>query len=120
MFWAKKYGVQVQIGGDTACTDGSIIRLPTLPLETDDVLTGMVRGWIDHESGHIRETDFDVLKDKDVTPLIKNIWNIFEDWRVENKLAERFPGCRTNLLLAYRPRVHETDKEAAVIPPCRY
>ena len=93
----KKYGVQVQIGGDTACTDGSIIRLPTLPLETDDVLTGMVRGWIDHESGHVRETDFDVLKDKDVTPLIKNIWNIFEDWRVENKLAERFPGCRTNL-----------------------
>ena len=30
-------------------------------------------------------------------PLIKNIWNIFEDWRVENRLAERFPGCRTNL-----------------------
>jgi Mg-chelatase subunit ChlD len=93
----KKYGVQVQVGGDTACTDGNIIRLPTLPLEADDVLTGMVRGWIDHESAHIRETDFDVLKDKDVTPLIKNIWNIFEDWWVENALAKRFPGCRTNL-----------------------
>ena len=37
------------------------------------------------------------LKGKDVTPLIKNIWNIFEDWRVENQLAKRFPGCRTNL-----------------------
>ena len=93
----KKYGVQVQIGGDTACTDGSIIRLPTLPLESDDVLRGLLVGFCDHESAHIRETDFDVLKDKDVTPLIKNIWNIFEDWRVENRLAERFPGCRTNL-----------------------
>ena len=93
----KKYGVQVQIGGDTACTDGSIIRLPTLPLECDENLINMTRAYIDHESGHIRETDFNVLKDKDVTPLIKNIWNIFEDWRVENRLAERFPGCRTNL-----------------------
>ncbi|MDD5597562.1 MAG: VWA domain-containing protein [Victivallaceae bacterium] len=93
----KKYGVQVQIGGDTACTDGSIIRLPTLPLEPDETLAGLLKGYTDHESAHIRETDFDVLKDKDVTPLIKNIWNIFEDWRVENRLAERFPGCRTNL-----------------------
>ena len=93
----RKYGVQVQIGGDVACTDGNVIRLPTLPLESDDILISKTKGFLDHESAHIRETDFDVLKDKDVTPLIKNIWNIFEDWRVEQKLAERFPGCRTNL-----------------------
>ena len=92
----RKYGVQVQIGGDVACTDGNIIRLPTLPLESDNVLTGLVRGWIDHESAHIRETDFGVLRGNNITPLIKNIWNIFEDWRVENKLAARFPGCRSN------------------------
>ena len=93
----KKYGVQVEIGGNTACTDGKVIRLPTLPLEPDEILAGLVRGYADHESAHIRETDFDVLKGKEVTPLIKNIWNIFEDWRVENLLAKRFPGCRTNL-----------------------
>ena len=93
----RKYGVQVEIGGDTACTDGNVIRLPTLPLECDDILRGLLVGYTDHESAHIRETDFDVLKGKEVTPLIKNIWNIFEDWRVENALAERFPGCRTNL-----------------------
>ena len=93
----KKYGVQVQIGGDTACTDGNVIRLPTLPLECDENLRNLTRGFLDHESAHIRETDFDVLRGKEVTPLIKNIWNIFEDWRVENRLAERFPGCRTNL-----------------------
>ena len=93
----KKYGVQVEIGGDTACTDGKVIRLPTLPLESDSVLINMTRAYIDHESAHIRETNFDVLKDKNLTPLIKNIWNIFEDWRVENALAKRFPGCRTNL-----------------------
>ena len=93
----KKYGVQVEIGGNTACTDGKVIRLPTLPLESDEKMRNMTRGFLDHESAHIRETDFDVLQDKDLTPLIKNIWNIFEDWRVENELAKRFPGCRTNL-----------------------
>jgi cobalamin biosynthesis protein CobT/von Willebrand factor type A domain-containing protein len=93
----KKYGVQVEIGGNTACTDGKVIRLPTLPLESDSVLINMVRAYLDHESAHIRETNFDVLQDKELTPLIKNIWNIFEDWRVENELAKRFPGCRTNL-----------------------
>ena len=93
----KKYGVQVEIGGDTACTDGKVIRLPTLPLESDSVLINMVRAYLDHESAHIRETDFSVLRGKDLSPLIKNIWNIFEDWRVENELAKRFPGCRTNL-----------------------
>ena len=92
----KKYGVQVEIGGNTACTDGKVIRLPTLPLESDSVLINMTRAYIDHESAHIRETDFNVLQDKEVTPLIKNIWNILEDWRVENLLAKRFPGCRTN------------------------
>ena len=92
----RKYGVQVQIGGDVACTDGNVIRLPTMPLETDENLRNLTVALVDHESAHIRETEFEVLKAKDITPLIKNIWNVFEDWRVENKLATRFPGCRRN------------------------
>ena len=92
----KKYGVQVQIGGDVACTDGKVIRLPTLPLETDENLRNLTRAYLDHESSHIRETDFEVLKDKDITPLVKHVWNVFEDWRVEGCLAQRFPGCRKN------------------------
>ena len=90
----KKYGVQVQIGGDVACTDGKVIRLPTLPLESDENLRNLTRSFLDHESAHIRETDFEVLKDKGITPLAKHIWNVFEDWRVENCLAARFPGCK--------------------------
>jgi cobalamin biosynthesis protein CobT len=92
----KKYGVQVQIGGDVACTDGKVIRLPTMPLETDENLRNLTRSFLDHESAHIRETDFEVLKGKGITPLVKHIWNVFEDWRVEGLLAKRFPGCRKN------------------------
>jgi cobaltochelatase CobT len=41
-------------------------------------------------------TDFDAMKKAATTPLEKHVWNIFEDWRVEARLAEIFPGCRQN------------------------
>ncbi len=74
----KSYGVRVEIGGNQAFTNGSVIQLPSLPAEFDNKFTGLVRGFLDHESAHIRETDFSVLQG--MTPLEKNIWNIFEDW----------------------------------------
>ena len=54
----RKYGVQVRIGGSKAFTDGNIIQLPGLPFDCDDTLLGLVRGMLDHESAHIRDTDF--------------------------------------------------------------
>ena len=92
----NKYGVQVTIGGSKAFTDGSTINLPSLPLDCDETLIGLARGYIDHESAHIRETNFESLKNAQLTPLEMHIWNCIEDWRVENKLAEIFPGCRGN------------------------
>ena len=92
----RKYGVQVRIGGDAAFTDGNIIQLPSLPRDCDDTLLGLVRGMIDHESAHIRNTSFADLKAAGLTPLEKHIWNTLEDWRVENVLAAIYPGCRGN------------------------
>ena len=92
----KRYGVQVVIGGDKAFTDGRTIHLPDLPLEGDPRLTGLVRGYLDHESAHLRLTDFGVLSEPDITPLIKHVWNTLEDGRVEDRLSEMFPGCRSN------------------------
>jgi len=92
----RKYGVKVEIGGVGAYTDGNTIHLPALPLECSETLIGLARGYIDHESAHIRETRFDWLKLANLTPLEKHVWNTFEDWRVENRLARLFPGCRSN------------------------
>ncbi|WP_190276375.1 hypothetical protein [Desulfovibrio fairfieldensis] len=92
----RKYGVQVRIGGDKAFTNGNIIQLPSLPLDCDDTLLGLIRGYVDHEAAHIRDTDFDALKAANLTPLEKHIWNTIEDWRVENVLAAIYPGCREN------------------------
>lgn len=36
------------------------------------------------------------MKDANLTPLEQHIWNLLEDWRVENKLASIYPGCRQN------------------------
>ena len=92
----RKYGVQVYIGGDNAFTNGSIIQLPSLPRDCDETLLGLVRGLIDHESAHIRATDFEALKAANLTPLEKHIWNTIEDWRVENILSAVYPGCGEN------------------------
>jgi len=92
----RKYGVKVEIGGTDAYTDGTVIRLPSLPGDVPDTLLAMARGYLDHEAGHVRDTDFQALKDVSLTPLEKHVWNTIEDWRVEHKLASIFPGCRQN------------------------
>ena len=65
----RKYGVQVRIGGDNAFTNGNVIQLPSWPLDCDETLLGLVRGLIDHESAHIRDTDFDALRAANLTPV---------------------------------------------------
>ena len=92
----RKYGVQVRIGGDQAFTNGNVIQLPSLPLDCGETLLCLVRGLVDHESAHIRDTDFEALKAANMTPLEKHLWNILEDWRVENVLSAIYPGCREN------------------------
>jgi cobalamin biosynthesis protein CobT len=109
----KRYGVKVIIGGDSAYTDGATIHLPSLPFDSDEKLLGLVRGYIDHESAHIRATDFEVLRDSALTPLTKHIWNILEDWRVENSIAQRFPGCQSNLHWLIRDQFSALHKPEA-------
>jgi len=92
----RKYGVKVEIGGTDAYTDGTVIRLPALPGDVPDTFLAMARGFLDHEAGHVRNTDFQALKDASLTPLEKHVWNTLEDHRVEHKLASIFPGCRQN------------------------
>ena len=93
----RKYGVRVEIGGDRAYTDGNIIHLPSLPADGDATLLGLAKGFIDHESAHLRATDFEMVKQAKLPPLEKHIWNMLEDYVVEHKLATIYPGCRHNL-----------------------
>ena len=53
----RKYGVKVEIGGTDAYTDGTVIRLPSLPGDVPDTLLAMARGFLDHEAAHSGETE---------------------------------------------------------------
>ena len=88
----EKYDIQVQISGDQAYTNGRIINLPSLPDSKEAAL--LARGYIDHESAHIRFTDFSV---KSSTSMLKCLTNILEDIRIEKMMGAKYPGCRSNL-----------------------
>jgi hypothetical protein len=92
----RRYGVKVATGCDKASTDGRTIFLPSLPLESDPETINLARGYIDHESAHICETDFDLVKRSALKPVEKHLWNIIEDFRIERIFSERFPGCKAN------------------------
>lgn len=98
----RKRGVRVFIGGDRAFTEGKNIHMPSLPLNAGDELVNLARGWLDHESAHLRLTNFDALKKAKLTPIEKHIWNIIEDYAVERDLAAIYPGCRQNFLWLIR------------------
>ncbi|MEW5976404.1 MAG: VWA domain-containing protein [Acidobacteriota bacterium] len=94
----RKYGVAVEIGGRDAMTNGQRIILPALPLD-DQKAALLVYGYLDHEAGHVRLTDFTAVQ-PDLTaasPLKHQLWNIFEDIRIERAMGQVFPGCRINL-----------------------
>ena len=113
-----RYGVQVRIGGKEACTNGKVIHLPSLPMDCEPELLALARSFVDHESGHIRHTDFGVLQAANLDPVTFNLFNCLEDWRIEKKLSGIFPGCRQNLnWLIRRFFVEEAQPRAGGDPP---
>ena len=84
-----KNNIKVTISGTGAYTDGVEINLPVLP-DTPELIT-LARGYIDHEAGHIRLTDFNVRKKPGIEG---DLTNVLEDVRIEKGMAEIFPGCK--------------------------
>ena len=85
---AEKRGLKLSIGGNTAYTNGKQIVLPNLP-EDDQTARVLAAGYVDHESAHVKWTDFTIKN---------NPWqNILEDVRIERLQGERFPGAVINL-----------------------
>ena len=88
-----KYGVEVRIGGDRAATNGKVIFIPSLPIEADKDLLSLVRGYIDHESGHIRFTDHAAMIAAKMDNVTQFLWNCIEDWRIGIVLLKYILGA---------------------------
>lgn len=105
---SRKYNINMHVSGGTAYTyidsdTGKVtINIPAVEYE-DDKYLGYVRGYIDHEVGHVKYTRHDKLGEAltGAAPnhqmMRKNIWNILEDTYVERMMMQDFAGCGRNL-----------------------
>ncbi|GAB6059328.1 vWA domain-containing protein [Desulfonatronum parangueonense] len=88
----RKNGVKVIFDNhSTASTDGNVIIMPLTSREN----SWICRGYLDHELGHVRFTDLDLIPKS--TPFERSLWNIIEDIRIEKALGDAYPGMVTNL-----------------------
>ena len=122
---SAQYGVDVFPTGREAYTTVDsrgryVIGVPFIP-DMGDGEWAMLRGYIDHECGHVKYTGMagsdagldGVLRkyfagaptvrpkeryfmEQQLKPWVHTVWNIFEDIRVEHLMGLDFPGCKYN------------------------
>lgn len=100
---SRKYNVTVQSGGTTAYTSpradgGVVINIPSVEIEDANYKT-LIRGYIDHETGHNTATEWVVWQEcSALGPFYKSIANIYEDAFVEKRMGQCYAGCGRNLM----------------------
>ncbi|MCF7979032.1 MAG: VWA domain-containing protein [Chromatiaceae bacterium] len=90
--YGRKFGVAVQVGGSEAKTDGRVIHLPSLSGEAEKTLA---YGYLAHEAGHVRLTDFTLRRH--AQPLGRFFEGVLEDVRIETAMIRAYPGTRSTL-----------------------
>lgn len=101
----RNQDLEVRIGGDTAATNGKMVMLPSIPTGVDYTPdeVAVVRGFVDHEAGHGRHTNFALAKRKQWKDMLKRyahfmpIANGLEDVRIERLITQEYPGSQRNL-----------------------
>lgn len=97
---SSRYGVKITISGGDAYTNFST-KPPTINLPlvaSGDGHKVLLRGYIDHEVGHIRYTKMPFRRDIGWWgSLTSSLWNICEDVYVERAMSAAFKGCAQNL-----------------------
>jgi uncharacterized protein with von Willebrand factor type A (vWA) domain len=111
-----RYGVKVQVSGTGAFTDyngkSPIINLPLVTAERGQEV--LLRGYIDHEAGHVRYTNRKIFTNVRVQQayLVKTLWNICEDVYIERRMSAAFRGCGQNLrriaIILFRGKIEPT------------
>lgn len=98
--YAQLFGVSLRLQGSTAYTNGKVITIPRFDYN-NEYKSRLAYGFIAHEAGHIKYTDFEVLK----KPAVKNsaflfsLFNILEDCRIEQLMSKMYIGVAENLEL---------------------
>lgn len=114
-----RYGVKVQVSGTGAFTNyggkSPIINLPLITAERGQEV--LLRGYIDHEAGHVRYTNRNIFNNARVQKvyLVRTLWNICEDVYIERRMSAAFRGCGQNLrriaIILFRGKIEPTTSE---------
>ncbi len=91
--YAKNFGLELYMCGRYAYTDGKTIVIPAMDLN-DPVSMEMAYGYVAHECGHVKYTDWDFFNNV-VTKqngFIREFFNALEDCRVEYYHVRDWPG----------------------------
>lgn len=74
-----------------------MVNIPSIPDDANSALMNAIRGFLDHEVGHLLFTDEKVVKKMRNTKAF-GLWNALEDVYIERRMSEVFTGSRRNLL----------------------
>ncbi|MCF2237286.1 cobaltochelatase CobT-related protein [Klebsiella pneumoniae] len=74
-----------------------MVNIPSIPDDARPALMNAIRGFLDHEVGHLLFTDEKVVKKMRNTKAF-GLWNALEDVYIERRMSEVFTGSRRNLL----------------------
>ena len=98
-------GVEVtQIGSEAFVRSNMItgevvsINIPYIPDDASEELIYAINGFLDHEVAHVLFTNFKMAREIESPKLLKAIYNVLEDMRIEELMGNKFPGSKTNLL----------------------
>lgn len=94
---ASKKNIRVQMdGAGRAWTEfRGDEYLIGLPVPADGRFDKYIHGYLDHETGHVKWTDFELMKYLNFDAM--ELLNIYEDEYVERKMGELYPGAKDNL-----------------------
>lgn len=93
---AAQHNVRVVFDGNSACTTWDADGQATIVLPNAEMDKAYVRGYLDHEAGHVRFTDRSCDLPR-AGSVLHTAWNIFEDVYVEERMGGIFPGAASNL-----------------------
>ena len=104
--FGRKKDVRVVFQGDQAATDGTNIILPSIDLNGDvtDGQADIIRGYVDHEAGHVRHSDMPAIQtlyrecEAQGNTLLRAVHNALEDVWLERRVRDEYPGAERNLV----------------------
>lgn len=92
--YASNFGINLYMYGSSAYTDGKNITIPRLNLDDADEMD-MAFGYVAHECGHVRYSDFNVIHSAyDRSTALALLFNALEDSRIEALQMKNWPGLQ--------------------------